>query len=32
MGKCHGVTMAEGIVKPLVSYMAAAQEDNRLIS
>lgn len=32
MGKCHGVTMVQGIVKHLVRYMAAAQEDNRLIS
>lgn len=32
MGKCHGVTTAQGIVKNLVSCIAAAQQDNRLIS
>lgn len=32
MGKCHGITFVRWIVKHLVSYMAAAQQDNRLIS
>lgn len=32
MGKCHGITIVHWIVKHLVSYMAAAQQDNRLIS
>lgn len=32
MGKCHGKTFVRWIVKHLVSYMAAAEQDNRLIS
>lgn len=32
MGKCHGITFVRWIVKHLGSYMAAAQQDNRLIS
>lgn len=32
MGKCHRITFVRWIVKYLVSYMTAAQQDNRLIS